>query len=78
MSESEGDASEIELFLSRSGEVAREVCLEKDNLAGDVIGNESGAEVSSSISAALSFRGSPLILVDDNCLVLRTLSSGMS
>lgn len=61
------------------GDAASGVCPETDSVAGDAMGNDSGAEVSSSISAALSFNifSSPDFAID-NFLGFLILSSGMS
>jgi hypothetical protein len=64
-------------FLSKTGEGARDGP-ETGSRAGEVTGNDSGAEVSSSISAADNFRISPFAFAVDNFLDFLTFSSGMS
>jgi hypothetical protein len=69
--------SGAEPFLSKIGEGARDGP-ETGSRAGEVTGNDSGAEVNSSISTADSFKISPFAFAVDNFLGFLTLSSGIS
>ena len=70
--------SDIDDLLSMTGEGARDGCAETVNLVGDAMGNDSGAEVNSSTSAAVNFKTSPLPLVTESFRGFLTFSSGIS